>query len=123
MKEFEETDNEIIEELQENISELENTIEDLTDNYHTLRQDFEEYVEQTKHITNRVANLEYKMTKLVDMSYRIDRNTDIFEIKASITSEMLDYGGPDVLDALYSDMKNEIFAAIKNPATNGRHNA
>jgi vacuolar-type H+-ATPase subunit I/STV1 len=43
MKEFEETDNEIIEELQENISELENTIEDLTDNIDDLPYQYEDF--------------------------------------------------------------------------------
>lgn len=98
---------ELIQELQETINSLTEENTKLQDAVDDLQKEFEEYEINTPNITKRLESLERQMEKLVNVRYHYNQNREILRFETSITREVLEQVGPDILDTAYSNMKNE----------------
>jgi chromosome segregation ATPase len=103
-----------IEELQDAVNSLTEENNELQETIDDLQQEFEEYTTNT---TRRLEALEYQIKKLANMSYKYDRNQDTFQLQARITREVLENCGTVALDAVYSNMKEEMMRHVKYPNT------
>ena len=106
------TNTERIEELEETIQELQETINSLTDDNASLeetvdelRQEFNEY---TGNVKQQMTYMVRQIEKLLNVSYTYDRQRDTLQVQAQISRDMLEYAGPEALDMMFQNMKDQL---------------
>ena len=113
------TNTERIEELEETIQELQETINSLTDDNASLEETVdelrEEFNEYTGNVKKQMIYMVRQIERLFNISYKYDHQRERLQVQAQITREMLEYGGPDVLDMAYQNMKDQLTEAMKKP--------
>jgi chromosome segregation ATPase len=109
------TNTERIDELEETIQELQETINSLTEDNASLeetidelREEVSQQVENFALATKQMNTVTEQMKRFINMSYTYDRQQDTLQVQAHISRDMLEYGGPEALDMVYQNMKDQL---------------